>query len=152
MHTWHWRSVGALVGAALFVVPTLAGATTIEVRDSEEYGQYLVNEAGESLYLFEADQQKSSECSDACAQAWPPVTAEDAPRAQEGVDPEKLGTIERKDGTTQVTYAGKPLYRFVKDREPGQTRGQDVNGFGAEWYLVSPDGEKVTGGGAQETG
>ncbi|MGH6913524.1 MAG: hypothetical protein ACREH3_07425, partial [Geminicoccales bacterium] len=36
-----------------------------------------------------------------------------------------------------------PLYQFAKDAQPGDTKGQDVEGFGAEWYLISPEGEKV---------
>ena len=32
----------------------------------------------------------------------------------------------RGDGTTQVTYAGHPLYRFVQDAKPGQTNGQNL--------------------------
>ena len=151
MHIRQWRSFAGLVGAILLAAPTIAGATTIEVRESQEHGPYLVNEAGESLYLFEADKKNASQCYDACAQAWPPVTAEESLQAREGIVREKLGTIEREDGSKQVSYAGHPLYRFVKDREPGETKGQDIEGFGAEWYLVTPQGEKVEGGG-QETG
>ena len=140
-----------LIGAVLFSLPMLANATTIEVHESEKFGPHLVNEAGESLYMFEADEQGESACYDACAQAWPPVTAEESLEAAEGIDREKLDTIEREDGSEQVTYDGHPLYKFVKDREPGQTKGQDVDGFGGEWYLVSPEGDKIEGGG-QETG
>lgn len=59
------------------------------------------------------------------------------------MDTAKLSTTKRKDGSTQVTYNGWPLYYFAKDQTPGEITGQDVEGFGAEWYLVSPDGEKV---------
>ena len=54
-----------------------------------------------------------------------------------------LGTVERRDGSLQVTYNGWPLYYFVKDGKPGDTIGQDMEGFGGEWYLVSPDGDHV---------
>ncbi len=54
-----------------------------------------------------------------------------------------IGTFERDDGKMQVTYGGWPLYHFVRDKAPGDTNGQDVEGFGAEWYLVSPSGEEV---------
>ena len=43
----------------------------------------------------------------------------------------------------QVTYNGWPLYYFIKDKAPGDTMGQDVKGFGAEWYLVMPSGKEV---------
>lgn len=54
-----------------------------------------------------------------------------------------VGTFERRDGARQVTYDGMPLHYFVKDQEPGDTAGQDVEGFGGEWYLVAPEGAKV---------
>ena len=49
----------------------------------------------------------------------------------------------RGDGTTQVTYAGHPLYRFVQDAKPGQTNGQGLKLSGAEWYVLSPAGTKI---------
>ena len=54
-----------------------------------------------------------------------------------------LGTVERRDGAKQVTYNGWPLYYYARDQNPGDTNGQDVEGFGAEWYLVTPDGNPV---------
>ena len=51
-----------------------------------------------------------------------------------------MGTTARTDGTTQVTYAGWPLYYFVKDQKAGDATGQDVGGV---WYVLSPKGEKL---------
>ena len=56
-----------------------------------------------------------------------------------------IGAIERRDGTLQVTYNGWPLYYFVKDQKPGDTTGQDIEGFGEEWYLLTPAGDTVHG-------
>jgi len=56
-----------------------------------------------------------------------------------------LGTSKRADGTTQVTYKGHPLYYFVQDKKAGDTKGQDIDGFGAAWYVVSPAGKKIDG-------
>jgi Protein of unknown function (DUF3455)/Secreted repeat of unknown function len=42
----------------------------------------------------------------------------------------------------QVTYH-HPLYTFVEDTKKGQTNGEGVDAFGAEWYAVSPAGTKV---------
>ncbi len=75
--------------------------------------------------------------------AWPPVLSQGAPAEQGGAMADKLGTIDRGDGTMQVTYAGWPLYTFEKDTEAGQTTGQGVSGFGAGWYLLSPKGRKI---------
>ena len=96
-----------------------------------------------SLYLFEADGKLSSTCYDACAQAWPPLVAEGEPTAGNGVDQGMLAAFERTDGSTQVAYNGRSLYYFARDENVGDTKGQDVEGFGAEWYLISPEGEEV---------
>jgi len=123
------------------VVPAQeAGATAVQ---TDPEGRFLTDAEGMSLYLFEADSDNTSTCYDACAEAWPPLLSEGQPTAGGQVDAAKLSTIERKDGTAQVTYDGWPLYYFVKDEAPGDTNGQDVEGFGAEWYLVAPDGEKL---------
>jgi Secreted repeat of unknown function len=42
-----------------------------------------------------------------------------------------------------VTYAGHLLYRFVQDTGPGQTNGQDLDVFGAGWYVLSAAGKKI---------
>ena len=53
-----------------------------------------------------------------------------------------------RGGVKQVTYNGHPLYRFVKDKAPRQTKGQDLNAFGADWYVVSAAGKKIDKGGS----
>lgn len=116
---------------------------TLNAADKEGLGQYLTDDEGMSLYLFEADSKMTSTCYDACAVAWPPLVMEGEPQAGEAVEPSLISTFERGDGTTQVAYDGWPLYYFAKDRSPGETSGQDIEGFGAEWYLVSPEGGKV---------
>ena len=37
------------------------------------------------------------------------------------------------DGSQLVTFQGKPLYRFAKDTDGGDTYGQGVNSFGGVW-------------------
>ena len=58
-----------------------------------------------------------------------------------GVSQALLGTEQRTEGPgdtiIQVTYAGEPLYTFVKDTAVGQTNGQDVTAFLGIWRLVS---------------
>src|SRR5438105_1685833 len=80
------------------------------------------------------------------AQAWPPVNASGAPHATGGASPALLGTTRRKDGTTQVTYAGHPLYYFIADKKPGDMNGQGISQFGAKWYVLAPSGKKIDTG------
>lgn len=117
---------------------------TVTTAKKSPYGVYLVDAAGMSLYLFKADTQgKGSTCYNACAEVWPPLLTKGSPEIGGKAKADLLGTIERKNGATQVTYNGWPLYYFAKDDEPGDTQGQDVHGFGGEWYLVAPDGTVV---------
>ena len=107
-------------------------------------GTALVDTAGRALYLFEADHGTTSACTGACAQIWPPVLAQNGmPTAAGVVQAKLLGTAPRADGTTQVTYNGHPLYYFTQDKNPGDTKGQGLNKFGAPWYVLSPAGAKI---------
>lgn len=117
-------------------------AASIGVRKGTP-GTYLVDGQGRSLYLFEADKGHTSTCSGACAQAWPPVTSTSKPKATQGVRASLLGTSRRGDGTSQVTYAGHPLYRYAGDRAAGDTAGQGLDQFGAGWYLLKSDGTEI---------
>jgi len=106
-------------------------------------GPLLVDGNGRTLYLFEADAPGSSTCYSVCAQAWPPLLANGAPRAGAAITATELSTVRRNDGTTEVTYNGHPLYSYVGDALPGDATGQALNQFGAEWYVVGPGGSKI---------
>jgi predicted lipoprotein with Yx(FWY)xxD motif len=122
------------------------GVAGIDIA-SGPVGRYLADSSGRALYLFEADKgAQGSTCYDACAQAWPPVITSGLPSSLSAeLDGTKLGTVARRDGTLQATYAGWPLYYYVKDRSAGDIHGQDLMDFGAEWYLVTPAGGKLEG-------
>jgi len=124
--------------------PSAAGAI-IAVATNSTHGQILVDGNGMTIYLFVADTGTSSTCYTSCATIWPPVLTDGAPQAGAGADKSLLGTTTRTDGKVEVTYAGHPLYYFVKDKAPGDTTGQGVNGFGALWWVMSPSGAAITG-------
>ena len=119
------------------------GATVATATSS--LGRVLVDGQGRTLYLFEKDKGRRSACSGTCATYWPPLRTKGKPIAVRGAARSLLGVTRRADGTSQVTYGGHPLYLFVQDTKPGQTRGQDLHDFGAAWYVVSPAGKKIEG-------
>jgi predicted lipoprotein with Yx(FWY)xxD motif len=135
---------GGAYGAAPKATSTPAASGAVSLKTAKgEPGTFLVDSSGRSLYLFEADKGDTSTCNGACAAAWPPLTTTAAPTAGSGVKASLLGTSKRDDGSMEVTYNGHPLYYFAGDSGPGQTKGQGVDGFGAEWYVVAPNGKKL---------
>ncbi len=114
------------------------GAATVAVAASD-LGEILVDAEGRTLYLFLNDEQGDPTCNDDCAQAWPPL--EGPGEAGEGAAADLLGTVEREDGTQQVTYNDWPLYYFANDQQPGDTNGQ---GVGDVWFVVDVTGEPVS--------
>jgi predicted lipoprotein with Yx(FWY)xxD motif len=134
--------------APVYATPSAAAspqATGITIKvGSSKLGEMLVGPSGRTIYLFLADSGTSSSCNSAsCVQNWPPVLTKGAPQAGSGVSASLLGTTTRKDGTTEVTYGGHPLYYFIADKQAGQVSGQGIDAFGAPWYAVSPSGMQI---------
>lgn len=123
--------------------PPTSGSGPVSVARVGDAGEVLVDSKGFTLYLFERDENGRSSCYGDCASAWPPLMTSGAPQPGDGIEASKLGTTERRDGTTQVTYAGWPLYTYAVDAEPGEDNGTDVDSFGAAWYPLHPSGARA---------
>ena len=57
------------------------------------------------------------------------------PKDVKPTGPVALGTVERPDGRTQVTYRGRPLYSFGEDTGTGQTNGEGIKDVGT-WHAA----------------
>lgn len=79
----------------------------------------------------------------ASASLWPPLTVTGSPKAGTGVTTSLLGTTKRTDGTTEVTYAGHPLYYYAPDTAAGDITSQNLSQFGANWYVLTGNGTKI---------
>lgn len=94
------------------------------------------------VYTFSADSFPRSTCQFPCDIFWPPLLTVGRPLAGSGVDPNALGIIVRPDGTHQVTYAGHPLYLFVRDARlpgtPAVANGAGITAFGGTFETVPP--------------
>jgi predicted lipoprotein with Yx(FWY)xxD motif len=140
-----YGSVGSGAGpadgeqAAPGTAEALAG--TLSVATDPVLGKVVTDGVGLTLYRFDQDTAEPpvSNCEGACAETWPPVPAGDA-EAGEGIDKALLGEITRPDGTEQLTVAGWPAYRYVKDVNAGDVKGQ---GVGGKWFALAPDGRKA---------
>ena len=133
-------------GATTPVVPvtglgtgTPSAPALVNVSQNPALGSFLVDGKGMTLYLYTIDKPNTSNCYDSCAAAWPPFLTDGAPTAGSGVNGSLLGVTTRKDGATQVTYNGWPLYYFVSDKAPGDTKGEGVQNV---WYVVTPEGSQ----------
>jgi predicted lipoprotein with Yx(FWY)xxD motif len=126
--------------------PAQADAAIVKVVNSR-FGPILADASGRTLYAFTKDVKGSgkSNCNGQCIATWPALTASGTPLAGSGVQAAVLGTIQRTDGTSQVTYNDWPLYFYGADTKVGQTNGQGINGI---WFVVDGNGKLVKGAGA----
>ena len=111
-----------------------SGEVTLTVSETSA-GPALAGEDGMTLYVLFGDNEDGSGCVDACEDAWPPFTVEAADEivAGEGVTGE-FPTTTRPDGTTQVTWFGRPLYYYAEDTDPGDANGHEV---GDVWFVAA---------------
>jgi predicted lipoprotein with Yx(FWY)xxD motif len=132
----------AALGITAFAYAAVTKPATVKTHHVK-LGTILVNGTSHTLYLFEKDKHGKSSCAGQCAAFWPPLIASGKPLTTAGAKASLLGTTIRGDGRLQVTYNHHPLYTFVKDTNKGQTNGEELDAFGAEWYAISSAGSKV---------
>ena len=134
--------VACLVFLAGAVAAWAAGAAELKVEKTK-IGKVVANAKLHTLYMFRADKGTKSACYGKCATFWPPLLTSGKPKAGPGIKASLLGTSKRKDGKLQVTYNRHPLYWFKFDSKAGQTKGENIHAFGADWYVVAPKGMKI---------
>ena len=118
-----------------------AAATGVVIRTGgSAYGPMLFDGRQQAIYLFDREGGSRPRCYGDCAAAWPPVLAEGQPRAKGAVREGLLGTVERRDGSVQVTYGGHPLYYYAHEG-PGQVLCHDIVEYGGTWLVVTPQGQ-----------
>jgi predicted lipoprotein with Yx(FWY)xxD motif len=112
--------------------------TRISARASA-FGTMLWGPKRQAIYVFQRDARRRSRCYGECAKAWPPVHTSGEPMAGRGVRGSLLGTMRRRNGRLQVTYAGRPLYYYAHEG-PGEVLCHNVDLNGGLWWVVGPDG------------
>jgi predicted lipoprotein with Yx(FWY)xxD motif len=103
-------------------------ATTVSVETVDGVGQVLVDSEGAALYTADQEKDGKVRCADSCAEIWIPLTV---PGDREPTGPDEvsdeLGLAERPGGEPQLTFDGKPLYRFADDPTGGQVTGDGLS-------------------------
>jgi predicted lipoprotein with Yx(FWY)xxD motif len=127
---------------------------TVSVEQVDGVGGVLVDQTGAALYASDEEAGGKILCTAGCLEFWTPVAASGAPTAGDGVTGE-LDTVERPDGSMQVTYDGKPLYSFSEDQQPGQVTGDGLkdsfDGQSFTWHAVTTKGTSTGGSGGGPT-
>jgi predicted lipoprotein with Yx(FWY)xxD motif len=126
-----WTTAAAIaVAAMLFAVIAGASASVakpqvlVRTAHNAALGKtILVDRRGMTLYHLSVERRGHFICTMSCLSVWKPLVVR---RGTKPTGTRFLGTVKRPDGRLQVTYRGEPLYTFVRDRKPGDIRG---NGF-----------------------
>ncbi len=139
MPLYHWAqdaAPGDTNGQGVGDIWWVVSPPLVSLSGNAQFGEILVGSNGMTLYRFDNDTDGTSACYDGCAANWPPLTLGDGQEAtiQPGLIGE-VGTIERTDGTVQVTFDGMPLYYWAQDAAPGDATG---HGVGDIWWVVKP--------------
>jgi len=119
--------------------PTPAATSTLKTAQLNGAAGFT-NPAGHTVYIFDADLAATgtSTCNGQCAVNWPPLTPPAGVALTTG-----FATIKRTDGTTQLTFDGRPQYMFAGDSAAGQANGDGLDAFGGLWHVSRPAGSTV---------
>ncbi len=133
-----WRQLAAISSVSLLTACT-AHAVHQSQGNTASYnpsirmmttdsGTVMSTPGGMALYTFDKDARGQSNCYGECAEYWPPYLGNTASRPTGD-----FTLIPRRDGQMQWADRGKPLYTFVKDRNPGEVNGDDYH---HDWHVV----------------
>lgn len=121
--------------------PGSGTSKTVSLASVSGVGQVLVDSNGFALYSPKQDTAAMIRCTGSCTAIWVPLTVKGSPATDSSLAG-KVGTVKRPGGRTQVTFDGKPLYRFALDHSPKTVTGNGVSDqFGSEhfnWKVASP--------------
>lgn len=120
----------AVIALATLAAPAIAASNVI------------ASKTGMTLYTFDKDSAGKSNCQAGCLALWPAAPVADAPKANDN-----WGSIQRDDGSKQLTFKGKPVYYYIHDKKPGDVSGDNVGGV---WHVIAagkPEPAKETSSG-----
>ena len=135
------QGVGGLWWAAVVPNSSLTTATSSLIKTVPV--QILTDSKGRTLYVYGPDTKNQSNCTGDCASFWPPAELASGVTASASISgvTGTFATATRDDGSKQLTYDGAPLYRFIKDKNPGDMLGQGVAGI---WWIVVVPGVRAS--------
>ncbi len=131
-------AVALLATTLLLAGPALGAGKSKRVAEEAENATLgktvLTTNKGRTLYSLSVEKHGRFVCTGSCLSIWHPLLV---PAGVRPTGPVKLGTIVRPEGGTQVTYKGRPLYRFGGDTKAGQANGEGAKDVGT-WHAATP--------------
>jgi predicted lipoprotein with Yx(FWY)xxD motif len=119
------------------------GQTELWAVQSGPLGVVVTDGGGRIVYQSDKDSTTppASTCVADCLKTWQPILANDQPVSGLGVDESKIGTVDRPDGSKQITLYNHPLYLHVG--ENGGLANAGANGAEGVWWAINPYGAKA---------
>jgi predicted lipoprotein with Yx(FWY)xxD motif len=137
------RLAGGPAVASAGLDPEQSGSRPVSIVISggrAAFGTKMIDSRGLTVYLLSSDRAGRSNCSAACERVWIPVTSLGGkPHAGTGFRQSDVGSIQRSDGSDQVTFDGFPLYYFTGDTMPGETGGEGRTALTGTASAVPPN-------------
>jgi predicted lipoprotein with Yx(FWY)xxD motif len=136
------------LGVLLAAGPASSKPTTLVVAKNVEVGAkseaVAATPKGRAVYQLSPETGKRLLCtSQQCLGFWPPVKvakgAKGAKLTKGAGLKGKMGTLKR-NGFTQLTLNGHPLYTFSEDTKRGEAHGEGIHGFGGVWHVFKEAG------------
>jgi predicted lipoprotein with Yx(FWY)xxD motif len=130
--TWLMARAAASTATDTLVYPML------QSRTAGKYASVLANRSSRSLYLLSTEKGSVVHCTGTCLSSWIPLVVHSkATTVTIGRDVDgRTALLARATNLFQVTYNSYPVYAYVGDSAPGQTRGEGLVASGGTWYLV----------------
>ena len=117
---------------AVAVTTEVAPGVLMTVEAGPGTGLVLVDGNGRAMYVLDKAPTDTT--------VWKPVSGSQAMTTTDAnVNKGLIGTT-TANGTSQATYAGKPLYYYSGDAAAGDRKGQGATASGTTGHLVSPAG------------
>lgn len=88
----------------------------------------LTNSEGMTLYTFDIDSLGQSNCDEGCLRIWPAHLTDDPSNVEA-----PFSTIAHSAGEFHILLDGQPLYTFFGDKNPGDIKGDNLNGV---WHII----------------
>lgn len=113
-----------------WLLPLLAmGAAAYAGGAPRTANGHLIDDHGHTLYTYDRDTEPGhSSCAGPCAAVWPPYLA--------GAGAERSGKLSMAmdaGGRVQWALEGHPLYTYAGDDQPGDAKGDGMNGT---WHIA----------------